>query len=94
VRDELTKFEARQVRPFGVNPAPAVRHSEYAQRLELPFPLLSDPDLAVSAAYGAVHPGGASISRTVVLVEQGGIVRFAQPGAPGADLVLEALGEP
>ena len=90
----MTKFEARQVRPFGVNPAPAERHAEYAQRLELPFALLSDPDLVVSAAYGAVHPGGASISRTVVLVEQGGIVRFAQPGAPGADLVLAALVEP
>ena len=89
----MTKFEARHVRPFGVNPAPAERHADYARRLELPFALLSDPDLVVSRAYGAVHPGGASISRTVVLVEQGGIVRFAQPGAPGADLVLDALGE-
>jgi hypothetical protein len=41
-----------------------------------------------------VHPGGASVSRTVVLVGQGGIVRFAQSGAPGADLVLHALEEP
>lgn len=81
------------MRPFGVNPAPADRHAEYAERLQLPFTLLSDPDLDLSRAYGAVHPGAASISRTVVLVEQGGIVRFAQPGAPGADLVLDALGD-
>ena len=90
----MTKFEARRVRPFGVNPAPAGRHADYAARLSLPFALLSDPDLAVSRAYGAVHPGAGSISRTVVLVGQGGIVRFAQSGAPGADLVLHALEEP
>lgn len=87
----MTKWAGRRVRPIGVNPAPVERHADYADRLELPFPLLSDPDLAVARAYGAVHPGGASLSRTVVLVEQGGIVRFAQPGAPGADLVMDAL---
>ena len=84
-------LEARHVRPLGVNPAAADRHAEYAARLELPFPLLSDPDLALARAYGAVHPGGASLSRTVVLVGMGGTVLYAQPGAPGADLVLEAL---
>jgi peroxiredoxin len=87
----MTKFAARNVRPIGVNPAPAERHAEHAARLGLPFPLLSDPDLALARAYGAVHPGGAALSRTVVLVGQGGVVRWAQPGAPGADLVLEAL---
>ena len=89
----MPKFEASRVRPLGVNPAPAGRHAEYAARLGLPFPLLSDPKLAVAAAYGAVHPGSASLSRTVLLVAQGGIVRYVQPGAPGADLVLEALAE-
>jgi peroxiredoxin len=87
----MTKFTARNVRPIGVNPAPAERHAEYAVRLGLPFPLLSDPDLALARAYGAVHPGGASLSRTVVLIGEGGLIRWAHPGAPGADLVLEAL---
>ncbi len=41
-----------------------------------------------------LRPGGATIGRTVVLMGQGGIVRFAQSGAPGADLVLHALEEP
>ncbi len=87
----MTKLESHRVRPFGINPAPAERHADYAERLGLPFPLLSDPDLAAASAYGAVNPGGASVSRTVVLVEQGGTVRYVQPGAPGAELVLEAL---
>jgi len=87
----MPQFEARRVRPLGVNPSPAERHAEYAARLRLPFPLLSDPERAVAAAYGALQPGGASISRTVVLVAQGGMVRYAQAGAPGAELILEAL---
>jgi peroxiredoxin Q/BCP len=84
-------FERHQVRPFGVNPAPAASHAEYAERLGLPFPLLSDPGLAVATAYGAVRPDGVTIARSVVLVERDGTIAYSQAGAPGADIVLEAL---
>ena len=93
MRDEIGRFAEHGVKPLGINPAPAGKHADYARRLGLPFPLLSDPGLEAARLYGAVNPGGASVSRTVVLVEQGGIVRFAQSGAPGADLVLDALEE-
>ena len=79
------------MRPFGVNPAAAARHAEYAARLRLPFPLLSDPDLAVSRAYGALRPDGGGIARSVVLVDRDGMVRYSQAGAPGAEIVLESL---
>lgn len=93
MRDETTRLTELNVRPFGVNPAAAARHAQYAERLRLPFPLLSDESLAVARAYGAVQPGGHLVSRSVVLVERGGTVRFAQPGAPPLDLVLSQLGE-
>lgn len=91
MRDEIGKFRASGVRVFGVNPASAESHAGYAARLRLPFPLLSDPGLAVSRAYGAVRPDGDSIARSVVLVDQDGTVRYSQAGAPGADIVLESL---
>ncbi len=91
MRDDLPLYEREHIRPFGVNPAPAERHAGYAARLRLPFPLLSDPDLAVARAYGAVRPGGRSIARSVVLIEQDGTIRYSQAGAPGAEIVLEAL---
>jgi peroxiredoxin Q/BCP len=91
VRDEISEYQAHGVRPFGVNPASAESHAGYAKRLGLPFPLLSDPGLAISRAYGAVRPDGAGISRSVVLVDRDGSVRYSQSGAPGADLVLETL---
>ena len=91
MRDDLPVYERERVRPFGVNPASAESHTGYAARLRLPFPLLSDPDLAVARAYGAVRPLGAGISRSVVLVERDGTVFYSQSGAPGADLSLEGL---
>jgi len=84
-------FQRHEVRPFGVNPAPAASHARYAARLRLPFPLLSDSGLAVAKAYGAVRPDGATIARSVVLVERDGTVAYSQAGAPGARVVLEVL---
>ena len=91
MRDDLPLFERQRVRPFGVNPALAESHAGYAARLRLPFPLLSDPGLAIATAYGAVRPDGSSIARSVVLIEQDGTVVYSQAGAPGAEIVLEAL---
>jgi peroxiredoxin Q/BCP len=91
VRDDLPIYERENVRPFGVNPASAESHAGYAERLRLPFPLLSDPELAVARAYGAVRPDGLTIARSVVLIEQDGTILYSQAGAPGAEIVLEAL---
>lgn len=91
MRDELPEYERHGIRPFGVNPAPATSHADYARRLGLPFPLLSDPGLAIARAYGALRPDGAAIARSVVLIERDGTVAYSQAGAPGAAIVLDAL---
>jgi peroxiredoxin len=91
VRDDLPLYERHQIRPFGVNPASTESHAGYAARLRLNFPLLSDPDLAVTRAYGALRPDGGTIARSVVLIERDGTVVYSQAGAPGAEIVLEAL---
>ena len=91
MRDEIADYEACGVRPFGVNPASAGDHAGYASRLGLPFPLLSDPGLAISRAYGAVRPDGESIARSVCLVDRDGTILYSQRGAPGANVILEGL---
>jgi peroxiredoxin len=91
VRDEIDQFEAAGIRPFGVNPASVEAHAAYARRLALPFTLLSDPGLHVARAFGAVRPDGDGVARSVVLVGRDGRVRYAQHGAPGAALILEAV---
>jgi thioredoxin-dependent peroxiredoxin len=93
VRDEIGEYRRFGVQPLGVNPAPPARHAEYAKRLGLPFPLLSDPAGAIASAYGATRPGG-GIDRSVYLIDRDGTVLFARHGSPGAAVSLESLGEP
>jgi len=91
VRDEIQTFTDHQIRPFGVNPASTDSHANYAAKLGLPFPLLSDPSLEISRAYGTLKPDGRGIARSVCLIDRDGRVLYSQAGAPGAELVLEGL---
>jgi peroxiredoxin Q/BCP len=87
----MSRFQEYDVRPFGVNPASVEGHAAYAAKLRLPFPLLSDPDLAIAEAYGALKPDSRKIARSVCLIDYDGTIVFSQSGAPGAELVLEPL---
>ena len=91
MRDEISQYQKCKVRPFGVNPASVEDHAAYAAKLRLPFPLLSDPDLAIAEAYGALKPDSRKIARSVCLIDYDGTILFSQSGAPGADLILEPL---
>jgi peroxiredoxin Q/BCP len=93
VRDEIGQYQDLKVRPFGVNPAAPDKHAGYAERLRLPFVLLSDPEYSMARAYKATMPWKLGITRTVYLIGQDGKVKYAARGAPGADISLEALRE-
>ena len=89
MRDEIEEYRTKNVQPFGVNFGGLESHRRYAEKLKLPFPLLSDPDRTVARAYGVLKPDGRRIQRSVVTIDQDGTVRFAARGAPGADRNLE-----
>ena len=91
MRDEIGKYRNAQVRPLGVNFANVESHHRYAEKLKLPFPLLSDPDRESIGAYGALKRDGKKIQRTVVLVDRDGTVVFAARGMPGADESLKNI---
>ncbi len=91
MRDEIQTYTDHNIRPFGVNPASVEKHAAYAQRLGLPFPLLSDPGLTISAAYGSLKSLLPGIARSVCLIDRDGTVLYAQAGAPGAGIILESL---
>jgi peroxiredoxin Q/BCP len=93
LKDEFSRFQALGISAFGVNPASVEEHREYAATLALPFLLLSDPGLRVSAAWQATAPLGDQITRTVYRVDADGIIRFGARGMPGADITLEGLEE-
>jgi peroxiredoxin Q/BCP len=91
VRDEIQTYRDHDIRPFGVNPASVKSHDAYAAKLGLPFPLLSDPGLQISRAYGTLKPDGTGIARSVCLIDRDGRILYSQAGAPGASIVLESL---
>jgi len=91
VRDEQSKFQARGVQPFGVNPASVPDHEKYVAKFRFNFVLLSDTQREAAGAYRALKPDGKGIVRTVYLIGRDGRVLFGKRGAPGADEVLGAL---
>ncbi len=91
MRDELADFLAAGVQPLGVNPADAADHEQYAHKLSLGFPLLSDPERSIARAYGALKDDGRGIQRTVYGIRRDGTVAFAARGAPPPVEVIAAL---
>lgn len=84
-------FREAGVQPFGVNPAGVEAHARYAGKFEFGFPLLSDPDRALAAAYGALKEDGRGIQRTVYAIDRDGTIAFAARGAPPPAEVVAAV---
>jgi len=89
----MTQFERAGIRPFGVNPASIQSHQSYVEKMRFNFPLLSDPDRAVARAYQALKDDDKGIARTVYVIGRDGRVRFAQRGAPPAELIVESVAD-
>jgi peroxiredoxin Q/BCP len=91
VRDEIEQFRELHVTPVGINPAGVESHRKYAAKMKFPFILISDADRSIARAYGALRLGGLSVQRSVVGIDEDGIVRYAVRGAPPASEILGAL---
>jgi peroxiredoxin Q/BCP len=91
VRDEIAKLKAASTQPLGVNPASVESHRSYVEKFQFNFPLLSDPDRTIAAAYNALKDDGKGIQRTVYVIGRDGTVRFAQRGAPPVDEIVASV---
>jgi peroxiredoxin Q/BCP len=91
VRDEMTKFQQAGLQPFGVNPAGVEGHRNYVAKMGFTFPLLSDPDRRMAAAYHALKDDEKGIQRSVYVIGRDGTIRFAQRGAPPVDDIVATV---
>jgi thioredoxin-dependent peroxiredoxin len=91
LRDTLADFHALDTDPYGVNEADAQSHQQFIDELDLPFDLLIDEGLRVSAAYDALKPEGNRIMRTVVIIGKDGKLLFRAQGAPSPGELLGAI---
>ncbi len=99
-RDRLDRVTAAGAVVLGISRDSVARHEKFRGKYGLNFPLLSDPEAAVHAAYGAWGEkklyGKVSIGaiRTTVLVDAAGVVRAVWPKVKvkgHADAVIAAL---
>jgi peroxiredoxin Q/BCP len=52
VRDAYSELQSNDVVSIGISPDPVAKQKKFADKYELPFPLLADEDHAVADAYG------------------------------------------
>ncbi len=99
-RDNMARVQAAGAKVLGVSRDSLKSHEKFRGKYDLNFPLLSDPETTVHAAYGAwgekTMYGRTSLGciRTTVLIDGDGVVRAVWPKVRvkgHVDAVLEAL---
>lgn len=89
VGDRWEIIQGRGIKVLGVNPRSARSHRRFRAKQGFPFPLLVDRGQRVAALYQAK---GIWTRRTVYLIDDAGIIRFAERGNPTVEQVLSVLG--
>jgi peroxiredoxin Q/BCP len=90
-RDDIDQFGELDAAVVTVNPASVAAHERWAAKMGFNFPLLSDPDRQVCAAYQVLKENGKSVQRTVYIVDKQGVIRYAKQGMPPDSELLEVL---
>ena len=93
-RDGIESFEGLGVAVVGISSDSLDSHQKFRNKHDLPFVLLSDPDLEVAKLYGIKSRFG--MKRAVFLVDEEGVIRYAHTEALAlfrrrADELLEAI---
>jgi peroxiredoxin len=97
-QEVLGEINAEGATRVGVSVDSAFCHRAFREQLGLTMPLLADfhPKGEMSSAYGAYREDRGANNRSLVLVDENGVVRwsYASPSTrevPGANLIFDAL---
>ena len=89
-RDNWHSLEAENTVVYGINPAGQERHSAFAKKIALPFPLLVDTKNEIASRYGCLALFGI-VKRTVYVLDLQGKVAWAERGNPSPAKILQLL---
>jgi peroxiredoxin Q/BCP len=81
---DLAEFERRNAQVLGVSSDTLETHRKFAKRYGITFPLISDTEGAVMNLFGGQ-------TRITFIIDRTGIVRYAEPGLPDNEELLERL---
>jgi peroxiredoxin len=97
-QEVLKEIEAKGASLVGVSIDSAFCHKAFQEHLNLTMPLLADfhPKGEMSSAYGAYREDRGATNRSLVLIDEDGVVEwsYASPSTaeiPGANLIFDAL---
>jgi peroxiredoxin len=97
-QEVLKEIEAKGATVVGVSVDSAFCHKAFQEHLNLTMPLLADfhPKGEMSNAYGAYREDRGATNRSLVLIDEDGVVEwsYASPSTaeiPGANLIFDAL---
>jgi len=82
-RDNMDEFEGVEAVLLGISPQDVDSHEKWAEKRNLPFPLLADTEKTVIEAYGVGAPV-LGVRRSVFLVDGAGVVRYKHVALIGA----------
>jgi peroxiredoxin Q/BCP len=88
LRDHYEEIRQRGALVFGINPGGEARHAGFRARHSFPFPLLVDAGKRVARIYRCA---GILIKRTVYVIDEKGVIRYARRGNPPVEEILAAL---
>lgn len=101
-RDSFPKFKGVKAVIFGVSPDSVASHKKFAEKYDLPFSLLADPEKKVLEAFGVWKEKSMygkkymGVERTTVIINEEGKISkiFSKVKVEGhTEGVLSALGE-
>jgi peroxiredoxin Q/BCP len=78
-RDAAARFEELDTAIVGVSTQSVESHKRFVANNELPFPLVSDQDKAISSAYGVLKENGKNAERATFLIDRKGTIRAVWP---------------
>ena len=98
-QEVLGQIEERGTTMLGISVDGHWSHRAFQEKLGVEIPLLADfhPKGEVAAAYGAYLPDHGTSNRSLVLIDEEGVVRWVHESPspleiPGANLIFDALG--
>ncbi len=83
---DISEFADLGAEVLAISPQDVDSHQEFACKEELKMPLLADTDKTVAEAYGVLGPLG-FYRRTVFVIDEAGIVRYAHQSRTNANFV-------
>ncbi len=96
------EFERRGITVIGISKDSVASHQRFAERYDLPFSLLSDPDRVAIEAYGVWQEKkmagkvGMGVVRTTYLIDENGVISVVMPKVKpdtNAEEILATVGE-